>query len=412
MEPGARPAAIIPRNFMEAQAMCAALAAANLVPKSFRGNPADMLLVVMTGLEVGLPPMASLRLYTTWDGVPRLMAEGVRAVILHSPEIEYFEPASCSDTEATWIGKRRGRPEKSATWTIARAQKASLTEKPVWKAYPQDMLNARASMQLGRMIAPDVVAGMVALEEARDGDFIEAQFTEQPKGFVAPPVGRAPADTPELRAAIAQVQSQPSAPLAVSPAVGGTEPPKRGPGRPPKDKPADPTPSPASSSGGASTSASSTAPSPAPSTPSTAPSQSTASPSSAQPSSSSPTVVTSRDSNGFDSPTSPSSTTSPSPSAVSETTSSAGSSAEFGGDDLPDSTPTQAPSWRTDFEAWLASCANQRDLVAGLPRWRGFSKEQFKAGDKSFAGADPGPIGENAKWMQDLYARRKGEVPA
>lgn len=186
LAPGERPAPIVPRTFAEVNMMCEALARADLAPKHLRGKAMDMTLVVMTGLEVGLPPMASLRLYTTWDGVPRLMAEGVRAVILQSPMIEYFEMATCDDTQATWVGKRCGRPEKSVTWTIERARKAGLTAKENWLKYAQDMLNARASMQLGRILAPDVIAGMVSLEEARDGDFIDVGPTLMQE-FGAPP---------------------------------------------------------------------------------------------------------------------------------------------------------------------------------------------------------------------------------
>lgn len=263
MAPGAQPAAIVPHTFAEVVTMCEALARADLAPKNLRGKVMDMALVIMTGAEVGLPPMASLRLYTTWDGVPRLMAEGVRAIILQSPAIEYFEMSTCSDTEATWIGKRRGRPQQSVTWTHERARKAGLLEKENWKKYEQDMLNARASMQLGRILAPDVVAGMVALEEARDGDFIDAQSVEAKPVFIAPPapqqvtvsakVDGLPVGVPGTWT-VPPAAPPPGVPIqfggdprqfqppqqAVTVTTTGTqpsEPPRRGPGKPPKDKP-------------------------------------------------------------------------------------------------------------------------------------------------------------------------------
>ena len=196
MAPGARPAAIVPRNFVEAQQMCQALAVADLIPKAFRNKPADMLLVVMTGSELGIPPMASMRLFTTWDGVPRLMAEGVRAVLISHPEIEYFEPSTSDEKHATWIGKRRGRPEKSVTWTMERAKRAGLDRKENWTKYQEAMLHARASMDLGRMLAPDIVAGMRSLEEAQDGDFVETSTStstvEVKREFIAPAPSVAP----------------------------------------------------------------------------------------------------------------------------------------------------------------------------------------------------------------------------
>lgn len=444
MEPGARPAAIIPKNFLEAQAMCAALAGAGLVPRAFAGNPANMLLVVMTGLEVGLPPMASLRLYTTWDGVPRLMAEGVRAIILRAPEIEHFEMATCSDVEATWIGKRRGRPEKSVTWTIERARRAGLTEKDIWKKYPQDMLNARASMQLGRIIAPDIVAGMGSDEEAKDGDFVDAQSVErkETRAFVAPPVtitsrdgspavlvasggsggsGQArvvmmatgphvtPDDVRKMYGApdgekIARGMEE-MAKDAKPQVVTVVEPPKKGAAAKAPKGPTPPTASAPSQKSSESTS-----------TPA-AGSISAEAPAASPPKNPAPPATGStkdRWGQEIGDPTSAASITAPSPSAESAETSTSPTppgaasveapvDAGFGDDD--DALPSED---LVDFHAWVNSCKTQRDLAAGLPQWRTWSKAKLAAGDLEFTAK----IGKKSNEMQDAYAKRKGEVPA
>jgi hypothetical protein len=184
MRTGERPGAIVPRTFVEVELMCKALAGAGLIPAAYREKPADMMLVVMSGAELGLPPMASLRLYHVIEGVPRLGAEGVRAIIIQSPDCEYFEFAESSPERAVWIGKKVGRPEKSITWTMERARKAGLASKANWTKSPEDMLNARASMQLGRLIWPHIVAGLISREEAMDGP-IDVEWTEAPK-FIAP----------------------------------------------------------------------------------------------------------------------------------------------------------------------------------------------------------------------------------
>ena len=415
MTPGARPNAIVPRTFAEVQAMCVALASAGLAPKSMRDKPLDMAIVIMNGAELGIPPMASLRLFTTWDGVPRLMAEGVRAVILTHPEIEYFEPQSCSDTQATWIGKRRGRPEKSATWTIERAKRAGLTGKPVWQAYPEDMLNARASMQLGRMIAADLIAGMVSLEEARDGDFIDAYSEPKAAQFVAPPVGRTPIDTPELRFAIAQVANTPAEPIR--PAGGGPgEQARRGPGRPPKAQPENPPTGASAPSPNFASSPTSTAPTS--SLPASPPTSSAAEPSKLD------SAIRAVEEKKAD-PTPASSSMGPTPSAESPavstapTTSGAAEGAPaasdgwFGGEDPVDAIAAGKPKLRTpaidsmSFYDWLASCKTQRDLQAGLQKWRAWSQDQAKAGDTSF-----NKDGASTIEMQTAYSTRKSEVPA
>jgi len=420
MAPGERPAAIVPHTFAETIVMCEALARADLAPKHLRGKPTDMALVIMTGAEVGLPPMASLRLYTTWDGVPRLMAEGVRAVILQSPAIEYFEMATCDDSHATWIGKRRGRPEKSVTWTIERAKRAGLLDKPVWKAYQQDMLNARASMQLGRILAPDVVAGMVALEEARDGDFIDAQAVEVKPAFVAPQRPLIPGWNYDGPLATSPQGPPPGVPVVVTVTTTGTQPsekPKAG--RPPKDKPAErptsPPPSSGSTSGGATT-------------PTTGESSSAGNGSKLD--AAIQKVEEKRDAGaadrwgqpigptpaGSDSSESRSSSES-APTSTSETASGAGATegdsldrASFGPDEDPaDSTPAADPvaAKLEEYKAFLASCKTQREMQSGFPQWRVWTVDMSKAGDTRFL-----KDGEMTKLITKLWGERKAELPA
>lgn len=475
MAPGEQPAAIVPRTFAEVMTMCQALASASIAPKHLRGNPVEMAMVVMTGLEVGLPPMASLRLYTTWDGVPRLMAEGVRAIILmRSTTIEYFEMATCSDVEATWIGKRRGRPEKSVTWTIERAKRAGLLSKDTWQKYPQDLLNARASMQLGRIIAPDVVAGMVALEEARDGDFVDAQSVEGKPVFVAPPPPQGPpAGVPHpvtgstaIRQLVTDIERaapgaapgavqavtvtptgiQPSVPVVeqvvhrsttvVSQTGGvtvtptGTQPsesPRRGPGRP-RSQPAQPAPSPASSP-----------------TPGTDPfraareavDQRAAEHGKANLATEIKKVeelqdaaiaaaVVERDKWGQSvaDPTSGGGQSAPPASNEASSTPSEGSSTsststadDFGGSEDPvDSqpAPTGDPGLTliADLQTFLAGCKTQTEMQNGRPPFAQRSTALFDAGDGRFKSAsNSGPAGELAAQLGQLWADRKRQLP-
>lgn len=426
MAPGSQPAAIVPRTFAELITMCQALAAADLAPKALRGKATDMALVIMTGAEVGLPPMASLRLYTTWDGVPRLMAEGVRAIILQSPAVEYFEMATCDDNHATWIGKRRGRPEKSVTWTIERAKRAGLLNKENWQKYPQDMLNARASMQLGRIIAPDVVAGMVALEEARDGDFIDVQGAEARPQFVSPPPPQGP--PPGVpQAFLDRLPDTSKSPQAVTVTDTGSKPtePKRGPGRPPGSKNAERPTTPATGSApspGSSGSASAQA-SPPPTAGPSAPSAATA----ASPSPETNSAGVSADptsSGGTSAPPNSEASTSAAPSTASAATPSSGTEAAtggapddgFGGEDPEDSqpTPTGDPGLAliAEFQAFLAGCKDQKEMQVGRPPYAQRSAALFKEGDLRFAAPGNGkPAGELAARMGQLWAERKSQVP-
>jgi len=411
MAPGARPSAIVPRNFLEVQQMCQALAGAGIVPKAFKDRPADMSIVIMCGAEVGIPPMAALRLYTTWDGVPRLMAEGIRAVIVSHPDCEYFEVQTCDDNQSTWVTKRRGRPEKSVTWTMARAQKAGLTTKPVWQNYQQDMLNARCSMQLGRIVWPDVVAGMVSREEAMDGDFIDASSTESRSPAFAP----LPAQKSEP---VVQGSNIAEDPKLVGPQANIDEAKRRAKAKPIEAKSTErPTTPPASSAGssGGSSEASTSAPSSASTTPASTSSESSASKLDAAVAK----VEAKRDPTpapgGGGASAEPATSTSTA-SASSPTSTPSGASGDqepeddgFGGGDGPAATPLN--QLLKEFHEWLAECKNRRELSAGLQKWKAWSIELAKAGNNDFLKAAPGvPEGKGTVEMSTAYAKRKGEV--
>lgn len=414
MEPGAPPRAIVPRTFAEAYAMCEALARADLVPKAFRGKPADMTLVVMTGAEVGIPPMAALRLYTTWDGTARLMAEGMRGVLLSRPDvIEYFEVESCDETQATWVGKRRGRPEKRAKWTIERAKRAGLLNKENWSRYPEDMLNARASMQLARMLAPDIVAGMVSHEEAQDGDVIDAQFVEA-KPATCPsdfgPTPEAVAKVAEAKAAAANPTptsssaTPQSSPSTSSPKPSGSAATSAGKSaqRPPgasssAKRPADPPPSGASSSGAAPKPASSAA---------SAPASGGADPTGSASSTTTPSLSTESDSS-FPEKTS-SGADEPSAAQVEEQAAAAGAIADdFDPVDQPVKDVAYWMSQPRSMEAaegFLAACSTMAELDANKKPWIIWSTEMSGIWQK-----DPAAKG-NSRKLSEMFGKRKAEL--
>lgn len=442
MAPGEKPGPIVPRTFLEVITMCQAMAAADLAPKHLRGKPTDMAMVIMTGAEVGLPPMASLRLYTTWDGVPRLMAEGMRAIIIAHPDCEWFRRVRGSESEAVWSTKRRGQPEQTCTWTIERAKRAGLLSKDTWQKYPEDLLTARCSMQLARIEWPDVVAGMLSKEEAQDGDFIDVQGTEAKPQFVAPPPPQGvPPGMPlaqEIRAAAAQ--------QAVTVTTTGTPPseqPRRTTRAAPKDK-STPSQTPGTDPFRAAreavdqreaarptTPASAQTPSPQPSaSTSTAAAGST---SEAAPAVSSPTtdrwgqpIADPTSGDGGSAATAPAgnSTASETPSTASTNTTSSDTGAAigaspddgFGGEDPVDSqpVPTGDPGLAliADLKVFLASCKTQTEMANGRPPFAQRCGELFKGGDKRFAAPSNGQAaGELAIQMGQLWAERKTQVP-
>lgn len=140
----------------------------DFVPKAFRGKPEAVLAALLTGREIGLGPMTALQRIHVIEGRAGLDAQGMRAQVLaHGHDIWIVEstPEKC-----TVAGHRRGSEhQQTVTWTMAQARTARLADKQVWKAYPRQMLQARATAELCRLIAPDALGGLAySSEELED----------------------------------------------------------------------------------------------------------------------------------------------------------------------------------------------------------------------------------------------------
>ena len=146
------------------------LAATEFVPVALRNRPAAVAAAILTGHEIGLPPMASLAHIHVINGRPTLSAAGMRGLILAHGHRIWVEESTV--TRATVCSQRRGE-ERVATssWTMDDAERAKLKHKDNWIAYPRAMLVARATGDNARGSFMDVLAGIAyTTEEAEDMD--------------------------------------------------------------------------------------------------------------------------------------------------------------------------------------------------------------------------------------------------
>jgi hypothetical protein len=145
------------------------LARTSFVPKPFQGKPAEVTAAILAGQEVGFSPMASLRSIDVIEGKPGMSAIALRALVQsHGHDIWVHESTA---TRAIVKGRRKGTDRvEASTWTIDRARQMGLTGKHNWKNQPQNMLLARATSEIARLIAADVILGMpYSTEELSDG---------------------------------------------------------------------------------------------------------------------------------------------------------------------------------------------------------------------------------------------------
>lgn len=146
------------------------LALAQHVAKTryFGGLTVDQaLIIMMAGDEIGLSPIASLRLITVIGGRPTLSPRGALALCMQSPKVRALHYERLADAQGAFIGwrvtlERANGAAYTAQFTLADAQHAGLLDKrdSPWRTYPEALCFWRA---IGRAIdhgAPDVVNGL------------------------------------------------------------------------------------------------------------------------------------------------------------------------------------------------------------------------------------------------------------
>jgi hypothetical protein len=127
------------------------LAGTNFVPSGLReqngeANPAAVLAAMLTGREVGLEPMESLRSIHMIEGKPTLSAEAqMKLAMLGGHMLIVTE----TTRESATVKYRNGAwPEDQKaleiTFDMQDAEDAGLSSKPMWKKYGRAMLRSRA----------------------------------------------------------------------------------------------------------------------------------------------------------------------------------------------------------------------------------------------------------------------------
>ena len=179
-----RSMAIVPNTVADTIQIARHFAKSMLVPADLRGKEADCFIMIMFGLELGLPPASALRSIHIIKGKPSLAADAAHALCLRHPDCDYFEPVeelTKSGIQAAFKARRRGRPEIVRTFTHTMAKTAGLI-KPGggWEKWTDQMLEARAKMWVARLTFPEKLAGVYCPEETERFDDAAQQFTAPP----------------------------------------------------------------------------------------------------------------------------------------------------------------------------------------------------------------------------------------
>jgi len=137
---------------------------------AYANNPGGATAAILKGSEVGLTPVTSLGAFDLISGKPAPQALTLRALVQSRGHRVWIE--SSTDLECVAKAVRRGESEvHMSKWTIKRAQALGLTNKSNWKNQPAAMLMARATSEVCRLVAADVILGIgYSAEELIDNE--------------------------------------------------------------------------------------------------------------------------------------------------------------------------------------------------------------------------------------------------
>lgn len=192
---------LAPRNLKEAMKISEYLAQSNLVPKDYRGKPADILVCINHGLEVGLQPLQSLSNIAVINGRPTMWGSAPLALARQHPEFEFILEdneafAYARDKVNGWehlknknpddtsicVVKRKGQPPIVREFSKEDVKTAGLGN--VHKSYPKDMRKYRARSRALEASFGDALRGIRQAELEKEneemGYYDDAPKLEQP----------------------------------------------------------------------------------------------------------------------------------------------------------------------------------------------------------------------------------------
>ena len=165
--------AIIPQDIEQAYRLAALIHASKMAPKDM-DTPEKIVVAIMHGAEIGLPPMQALQSIAVINGRPTVWGDGALSLVRASGLLEDFDEQVIGEGDgrrAICMAIRRGQATPIRhEFSVAHAKEAGLWGKNVWKQYPERMLQMRARSWVLRDGFADVLRGLGVAEEVSDFD--------------------------------------------------------------------------------------------------------------------------------------------------------------------------------------------------------------------------------------------------
>jgi hypothetical protein len=195
-------APIVPTTIDEVFRLANGIAKSGLAPKGMSTSE-QVSIALMTGLELGLPPMQAIQRIAVVNGRPTLWGDALPA-LLWARGFKIEEEVSDDGARCTII--RPDGTKITRTFTEKDARKAGLWGKAgPWTQYPQRMLQMRARGFAARDGAADVLAGLYLAEEMQDAEMKDIT--------PAKPAQAALPDIPDFPDAVDELPPEDDAPI-------------------------------------------------------------------------------------------------------------------------------------------------------------------------------------------------------
>lgn len=159
-QPGRERLAFVPKDFDDAWRQADVLSKVGIFPDYLKGKPHDILATIITGAELGLSPMQSVRDIVVVKGKGFIQSALKVALVKQSPLCEYFRMVESTDKKAVYETSRVNEGKSRYEYTIEMAQTAGLASNDNYRKNPAAMLRARCSGTLAEIVYSDVTRGI------------------------------------------------------------------------------------------------------------------------------------------------------------------------------------------------------------------------------------------------------------
>lgn len=207
-----------PDDYAGLMALAKELVTTNFLPIAIK-TPAQAVAIILTGRELGLPPMQSLRSICIIQGKPELSAD-LQLSIFHR-DGGRSKWLTLTATEAKLLLKHPNGDEHTEVFTMDDAKRAGLASGQNWQKYPKAMLRSRAITAGLKSIGFEPLTGAYAPGEIGGPETVEPEpgevIPEAQAASVAPQQLTPPSDTtPPATMPLAPAAATPKPPLKVA----------------------------------------------------------------------------------------------------------------------------------------------------------------------------------------------------